>query len=474
MKLQAVLDQEIRYLSVGLAAVIFVVSLLSAVGFAYYSMANASNTLLSQMESLVKAYSPSGEYLAIQRESSRILKTWNEFSPIPASAEFFILKRNVMNAGVDNRSVFYNRYERNVSILGSENLIVLKLHYAQFLARWFFMFFSLQIIVAFVLALLVRRSQKRMLGLVNALIDDFKYVHKMIESINGGAKLTPPVWGKELSDEHREYRRNIEKISARAIELIETQLMIGTLKGISENARQVAHDIRSPLSALNMVSSTLVEIPENKRVIVKNAVQRINDIANDLLEKAKPRAVGLIEKQERSHTPPAFFAEAAKRELIFLPKLVESIIQEKRFQYADYQRLRFESDCDYSTGAFVLGDNREFGRLISNLFNNSVEALRDHDGIVKIAIREFADKVQLSVQDNGSGIPSEVLAKLGSPGLTFGKDGTQSGSGLGVFHAKNTIEAFGGTFSVSSREGVGTMVNIQLPRANNSNLVETL
>lgn len=52
-------------------------------------------------------------------------------------------------------------------------------------------------------------------------------------------------------------------------------------------ASQVAHDIRSPLSALNMVSSALSDVPEEKRLIIRNASKRINDIANQLISKVK-------------------------------------------------------------------------------------------------------------------------------------------------------------------------------------------
>src|SRR5262249_13643075 len=58
-------------------------------------------------------------------------------------------------------------------------------------------------------------------------------------------------------------------------------------KATMEIAAQVSHDIRSPLSALNMIMGTLQSLPEEKRLIIRNATQRINDISNQLLQKAK-------------------------------------------------------------------------------------------------------------------------------------------------------------------------------------------
>ncbi len=52
-------------------------------------------------------------------------------------------------------------------------------------------------------------------------------------------------------------------------------------------AAQVAHDIRSPLSALNMLVVDLPQVPEERRVVIRSAVQRINDISNSLLQKSR-------------------------------------------------------------------------------------------------------------------------------------------------------------------------------------------
>ena len=69
--------------------------------------------------------------------------------------------------------------------------------------------------------------------------------------------------------------------------------------------------------------------------------------------------------------------------------------------------------------------------------------------------------VLIEVKDNGKGIPPEVLAKLGQKGETYGKAG---GNGLGLYHARTTIEGWGGSFKIESVPGKGTAVLITLPR----------
>ena len=72
----------------------------------------------------------------------------------------------------------------------------------------------------------------------------------------------------------------------------------------------------------------------------------------------------------------------------------------------------------------------------------------------------------ISIKDDGKGTPRNILEKLGQQRVTQGKDGSLSGSGLGVYHARKNIDRFGGQFQISSEEGLGTEVNLILPKAN--------
>lgn len=230
-------------------------------------------------------------------------------------------------------------------------------------------------------------------------------------------------------------------------------------------SRQVAHDIRSPLSALNMISSSLSDIQEEKRVLIRNAVQRINDIANDLLSKSKPTTDGTNEyfAVTSKSTNIKSTTGSAKQDIVLLPTLIDSIISEKRIQFRDKVGLQIEADINQAYGIFVKINANEFSRILSNLINNSVEAFSDATGKVTIFIRRYDQKVSVVVQDNGKGVPPEILAKLGEQGVTHGKDGTQSGSGLGVWHAKSTIESIGGQFQVLSKIDHGTQIMMTLP-----------
>jgi signal transduction histidine kinase len=224
-------------------------------------------------------------------------------------------------------------------------------------------------------------------------------------------------------------------------------------------ARQVAHDIRSPLSALNVISSGLGELTDEKISVFHSAIQRINDIANDLLKKGKalPEADPSSTVIQEVGEPP-----------VEVSKLVRQIVSEKRIQFQDKRGIEIAIDHqmdhqDAEAGISAINAS-DFKRILSNLVNNSVESFSKDVGKVTVAIRTYTSKIQVTILDNGCGTPPEVISRIGEKDFSFGKHFKQSGSGLGVYHAKKTVESAGGSFSFQSEVGIGTIVSMTLPR----------
>lgn len=224
-------------------------------------------------------------------------------------------------------------------------------------------------------------------------------------------------------------------------------------KKTSDIAKQVSHDIRSPLAALNMVIGDLDQVAEDKRILIRNSVNRINDIANTLLTKSK-----------NTDNEPAQ-DEQMTTELI--PSLIDSIVSEKRVQYRDKSGVTIETDLRNSYGAFALVNAADLKRVISNLINNSVEAANIESIAITVSVRAEDNKIKIIVKDNGKGIPSSILDKLGLVTISHGKENAanNSGSGLGIFHAKKSIENSQGEMIIESQEGLGTTISITFPKA---------
>jgi signal transduction histidine kinase len=222
---------------------------------------------------------------------------------------------------------------------------------------------------------------------------------------------------------------------------LESELAVS--KATSDLAAQVAHDIRSPLAALGAAANGL-EMPEEHRKLVGDAVSRMQGIADDLL--ARYRA-------------PSAAPVAAKPAIFALGKLMEQVLAEKRMQYKEKAGVKIE--FNNAVGEVkALVEPKALQRLLSNLINNSVEAFAG-PGMVSVGLSVLDVKVLIEVKDNGKGISPEILAKLGQKGETHGKTG---GTGLGLYHARTTVEGWGGSFKIGSEPGKGTTVRIELPR----------
>jgi len=223
-------------------------------------------------------------------------------------------------------------------------------------------------------------------------------------------------------------------------------------------AAQVAHDIRSPLFALDAALKDTAELPEKKRIIVRHAVNRIRDVANDLLEKNRQQAKTGPAVDSAGESPDA----VAPLETYLISSVIDPLITEKRLQFESNPGINIDFELTReSYGLFAKLQPVEFRRMISNLVNNAVEALGDK-GAVSVGLTNQDQNIILTVSDNGKGIPAEIRARLGQKGETHGKTG---GSGLGLFHAITTAESWGGSLVITSELGKGSKVTIKLPKA---------
>lgn len=206
-------------------------------------------------------------------------------------------------------------------------------------------------------------------------------------------------------------------------------------------AAQVAHDIRSPLAALSGVAKAGTLSGEHRQ-LADGALARINGIAEDLLDRY--RAPGR--------------PSGATVQPHLISGLISPVVTEKRLQFGgnDGVRVDFMDVAENAVASVIPG---EFQRVVSNLINNAVEALSE-EGVVRLRLYLAGERICLEICDNGKGISPEILAKLGQKGETHGKKG---GTGLGLYHAKNMLESWGGGLRMDSQVGKGTTVMVFLP-----------
>jgi signal transduction histidine kinase len=215
----------------------------------------------------------------------------------------------------------------------------------------------------------------------------------------------------------------------------------------AELAKQVAHDIRSPLAALDVIVQDINHIPEDMRLILRNATSRIRDIANQLLQKNINHFFGTYSQS---------------KELLFT--LIEDVVSEKRILFRNKSNLEINTVfTDESYMLFSEIQPHEFKSIMSNLINNSVEAMMlQPNGKIEIRLFSFDSLIQVEIRDNGKGISPDVLNKIGQKGFSYGKDNLESGSGLGISHAVNLLQLWKGNLKIESELTKGTAVTLSL------------
>jgi signal transduction histidine kinase len=231
--------------------------------------------------------------------------------------------------------------------------------------------------------------------------------------------------------------RNLTELALDGLKLEKQEVMINL-------ARQVAHDIRSPLTALDMVMSKSQSLPEDERKIVRHAVRRIHDIANNLLIQNK-KSVSSNE-------------EIIKPEM--LAPIIESIVSEKRTEYNSLIGVNLKVSINSNNfHLFSKINPSELKRILSNLINNSIESFPKNTGEISVDFFEKDQFIHISISDNGPGIPSHVIEKLFSQDFQSTKN---KGSGIGLKSAKEFLNKIDGDLILDSSSN-GTKVTIKLP-----------
>ena len=205
---------------------------------------------------------------------------------------------------------------------------------------------------------------------------------------------------------------------------------------LSKIARQMSHDIRSPLATLNTLIDDIKDIPNANFLLIEKSIERINEVANSLLEDMRTANVPKLITTNVNH-------------------LIRGSIHEKMLEYRGDRRIKFTHSIPIEELNTFL-DPIEFKRIISNLINNSIEAMKNDSIEIHIKVTQVEDRLIINIIDNGSGIPENVLHKIGKNEVTT----KANGNGLGLFHAMESIKSWRGDFQIESSTQTGTKVTI--------------
>jgi signal transduction histidine kinase len=241
-----------------------------------------------------------------------------------------------------------------------------------------------------------------------------------------------------------EFSKALDTIAISQKQLLETEKVKSTLN----LARTVAHNIKSPALAIEMMLPGLINVPDGMRRVLSNAAKEIRHLSDQLTSDSN--RVMQLQNEE------------VDTGLVFLPLFLDDLLKQKRFEYLKDKNVEIKfSGKDGCRDAFAKVNSVECKSILSNIINNAVESYPDRKGIVEISLESDDKTISIVVADNGAGIPEEYAKELGKRAITFKGEQTR---GLGLMHAFKMVQSWGGNISVDSKVGVGTKFKISLPK----------
>lgn len=213
-----------------------------------------------------------------------------------------------------------------------------------------------------------------------------------------------------------------------------------------EMAKQVAHEIRNPLTPMKLAVQHLQRAWQDR-------AQHIGDI----FDKVTRTLIDQIDSLSRISDEFSRFARMPQRNTTRVD--LEDILRETVGLFGNHPDIRFDVLFE-NTLPPVLADGEELARAFTNLLRNAVQAM--HEGGT-VSVRGWSDgrSVHITIHDSGSGIPPELQKRIFEPNFSTKTEGM----GMGLSIVKKIIDDMEGDIRIESTPGEGTLVSITLPVA---------
>ena len=245
---------------------------------------------------------------------------------------------------------------------------------------------------------------------------------------------------KEIDSLVNSYNKMIDDLEDSAERLAKTERE----QAWQEMAKQVAHEIKNPLTPMRL---TVQSFQKNSGLKSEDEKLKLNDFCEILIEQ--------IDTMSNVATSFSDFATLPKTQLE-KTDLVEAT--KKVVEIFEQNNITLDTSNE---NIFVKLDKEQWIRVMTNLIKNSIQAIPyDRESNIQIKITESSKKVKIVVSDNGLGVSAKNREKIFEPKFTTKSDGM--GLGLGI--VRSIINSHRGKISYKSKNNKGTDFTISLPK----------
>ncbi|MBN2214467.1 MAG: GHKL domain-containing protein [Bacteroidales bacterium] len=214
-----------------------------------------------------------------------------------------------------------------------------------------------------------------------------------------------------------------------------------------EMARQIAHEIKNPLTPMRLTIQHLQRAWEDKK---ENYAEIQKKVTQTLIEQ--------IDNLSRIASEFSSFAQMPKADNRKLE--LNATINKAIGLFSNSTNVKFGFSSKLKDPLYIYADREQISRVFINLFNNAIQSIpEDRKGKIDVSLEKHKNMAIVKIRDNGRGIPDELTDKMFTPNFTT----KSSGTGLGLAITKNIIENIHGQISFETSPDRGTVFILELP-----------
>lgn len=213
-----------------------------------------------------------------------------------------------------------------------------------------------------------------------------------------------------------------------------------------EMARQVAHEIKNPLTPMKLNIEYLQMLWDRKDPKFEENLKETLQSLLEQIDTLSKIATAFSDYAKMPENTPTTF------DLVELLKNTIKIYDvEKNISIS----LIYNENEAWS----IFADKNNLGRVFGNIIKNGIQAIGNDAGHIEVIINRLGEKYRIKISDNGCGIKEEDKKKVFFPNFTT----KSSGMGVGLSVSQDIIQGMGGSITFASKEGIGTVFSIDIP-----------